>query len=147
MTVEASTITFGVSATAGWTGDLTGEGTVRAADATLPLSIPVELGGLGAGQTPESLLASAVASCYAVTLGLVLEARGLAVLSLAVDADVQVARTGRRVAITGIMLRPRVVLANGAEVPSELFERAERACPVSQAVRAGIPLTVVPGPA
>lgn len=147
MTVEASTESFTVSATAGWAGGLSGEGTVRAADATLPLSIPTELGGRGAGQTPESLLASAAAGCYAVTLGLVLEARGLAVASLVVDADAQVVRTGRRVAITGITLRPRVVLAGGGDVPPELFERAERACPVSQVIRAGIPLTLAAGPA
>lgn len=144
MSVEAGTESFTVSASAAWTGGLTGEGIVQTADLTFPVTVPTELGGRGVGQTPESLLASAAASCYAVTLDLVLASRGFAVTRMEVEAEARVEKTGRRAAITGLTLRPRVVLADGGAVPPELFERAERACLVSQVIKAGVPLTLTP---
>ena len=131
-------------ATASWHGGLTGHGAVQSAGELLPVVVPKELGGAGDAQSPESLLASAAASCYAVTLALVLAGRGLAVASLEVEAALDMAHVGRGVTITGLTLRPRVKLAGGAEVPAELYARAERACPVSRVIAGGIPLTVAP---
>ena len=136
---------FTIPATAVWAGGLAGAGTVRAASAALPLSVPTELGGQGAGETPESLLAAAAAACYAITLGAILANRGLPVAHLEVEAELQLVKTGHRAAIAGVKLRPRVSLADGGEVPRALLEKAERACLVGKALGAGIPIGLAEG--
>src|SRR5262249_53898066 len=71
---------------------------------------PGELGGSARGTNPEEMLFSTAAACYLITLGIILEKRGIATDRL------EVVSTGtmddEKLKITRIVHEPKVVLAS-----------------------------------
>ena len=134
-----------------WAGGRAGQGDISLAKAgvQLSLAVPAEFHGTGQGASPEELLASAVAGCYAVTLGIVAEHRQVPVTSIDVRASGAVEQDGAKLTYTGITLRPRVTVAAGAteeqmQLARDLAHRADKYCLVTNAVRSAVTITVEP---
>ena len=129
-----------------WQGGRLGAGTVRAGGMQTGVSVPASMGGPGSGTNPEELLASAAATCYAITLAALLERMRL---PLAADIALRSQLTvdvGPPLRVVRLVHRPTVRLARGADV-----ERARRAavqaeeyCLVSRAVRGNVEILVEP---
>jgi peroxiredoxin-like protein len=134
-----------------WTGGRTGSGTVGLHDEShsVPLAVPAELSGTGQGTSPEELLVSAVAGCYAVTLGIVAEHRRVPVTAVDVRATGDVDQEGTRLTYSAITIRPRVRLAAGATDEQarqalDIAHRADKYCVITNAVRDTVKVTVEP---
>lgn len=110
------------------------------------ISLPRELGGSARGTNPEEMLFSTAAACYLITLGIILEKRGIATERL------EVVSTGtmddEKLKITRIVHEPKVKLASAptAEQRSSIAEairRAEQMCLISNAIRGNVEVAVV----
>ena len=138
------------TANVSWEGDLAkGGGEVELASShaagPLPVSFPSRAAERAGGQTsPEELIAAAHASCYAMSLSGLLARGGNAPESLAVSAEVTIEKPpSGGIEITSSDLRVR------GHVPGldpAAFDRAardaEEACPVSNALRGNLEITV-----
>jgi len=137
------------TATVSWQGDLAeGGGEVELASShaagRLPVSFPSRAAERAGGQTsPEELIAAAHASCYAMSLSGALARGGSAPESLEVSAEVKIAKSPSGIQITSSALevRGRVPgLDPGAF--NEAARDAEQTCPVSNALRGNLEITV-----
>ena len=95
-------------ATVWWTGcGRDGAGGVSTGGQELEYSAPFSMGGRGNGTSPEELLVSAVASCYAGTLYHLLARDGLAADQVTVRAEGSVSDyPSRRASFSGITVHP-----------------------------------------
>src|SRR5215470_15421504 len=93
-----------------WQGGRAGVGETAAEHVSTMISLPRELGGAARGTNPEEMLFSTAAACYLITLGIILEERGIATERL------EVVSTGtmddEKLRITRIVHAPKVVLAS-----------------------------------
>ncbi len=80
--------TFSLSAS--WEGALEGNGTLSTQGLEARFSVPVSLGGAGAGTNPEELLLGAASSCFLITLAAVLQRRKIAVSKLEIRSELEV---------------------------------------------------------
>ncbi len=138
------------TATVSWAGDLAkGGGEVELASShaagRLPVSFPSRAAERAGGQTsPEELIAAAHASCYAMSLAGVLARGGNAPESLEVSAEVMIARPpsgGIAIESSGLRVRGRVPGLDSAAFDHAARD-AEQACPVSNALRGNLEITV-----
>ncbi|GGJ34910.1 organic hydroperoxide resistance protein [Streptomyces lacrimifluminis] len=108
----------------------------------LPLAMPVELGGNGAGTNPEQLFAAGYAACFGSALGLVGRAAKVDVSDAAVTAEVGIGKQGEGF---GLKVALRVELPDGvdAETGRKLVEQAHQVCPYSNATRGNIEVELV----
>ena len=99
----------------------------------LRMAAPKEFDGPGDAWGPEHLLLGAVQSCFLFTLRAIAPASHVDFISLAVDATGTVDRQEKVTRFTEIVLRPRLVIAQGTdrEAALRLLEKTEKHCLVS----------------
>ena len=131
-----------------WSGDLqSGEGRVTAGTnsfSDLPISLPTRIGEANGQSSPEELIAAAHSGCLAMNFSGVLTKNGTPPERLDVTSKVGVAPkeggglkvTHSHVTITGKV--PGVT----ADQFRQLAEEAERTCPVSNALRGNLEITM-----
>ena len=133
-----------------WTGNGNGDGTLMAEDGRrLGYGRPPEMGGVPGRTNPEELLLGAVASCYSLTLAILVERRRLPVNKIEVAAEAEVVREpGGTLKYTAIHLRPRITLTGNDEAQQkavlDFAQKAEVYCVISRAVRGNVEITVTP---
>jgi osmotically inducible protein OsmC len=136
------------TAEAVWEGDLTGSGTTSGTSGALG-ELPVTWGSRverTAGATsPEELLAAAHAACYAMALSHVLGQGGHPPERLDVRATATFDQVGEgfRITMMELTVRGRVpgLDEDGFQ---EAVEQANEGCPVSNAIRNNVEITVQP---
>jgi len=131
-----------------WEGDLlSGKGIVSASTSQRFSSLPVSWASrteAAKGQTsPEELLAAAHASCYAMQLSHELAGAGTPPERLDVSATVTFDRVGAGWGVTSsaLSVRGRVPGAN-ADAFRKAAESAKDNCPISQALKGNVQLSV-----
>lgn len=108
----------------------------------LPLAMPVELGGNGAGTNPEQLFAAGYAACFGSALGLVGRNAKVDVSDAAVTAEVGIGKQGEGFGLK-VTLRVELPDSVDAEAGRELVEQAHQVCPYSNATRGNIEVDLV----
>jgi len=130
------------SATVRWKGY---GGTVDGASGKLhaPTATQAELGGPGTGTNPEELLAAAHANCYTSTLTSIARSRNVDLESVETSARTRLewaAGGDHHLASSRLHVKIRSSSPEGAV--RELVRRAEHECPVCQAIRGNVDMTV-----
>ncbi|CAN5124790.1 OsmC family protein [soil metagenome] len=131
-----------------WSGDLaTGSGTVSAATTTTFKDLEVSWGSRTEepqGRTsPEELLAAAHASCFSMALAARLGRAGSPPQKLEVTASVTFDKVEAGWAVTATELAVKGWVSGcEAERFSELADDAGKNCPISQALRGNVRMTV-----
>ncbi|MDW4905261.1 organic hydroperoxide resistance protein [Streptomyces sp. ADMS] len=108
----------------------------------LPLAMPVELGGNGAGTNPEQLFAAGYAACFGSALGLVGRNAKIDVSDAAVTAEVGIGKQGEGFGLK-VALRVELPDTVDAETGRKLVEQAHQVCPYSNATRGNIEVELV----
>ena len=108
----------------------------------LPLAMPVELGGNGAGTNPEQLFAAGYAACFGSALGLVGRNAKVDVSDAAVTAEVGIGKQGEGFGLK-VALRVELPDTVDAETGRKLVEQAHQVCPYSNATRGNIEVDLV----
>jgi lipoyl-dependent peroxiredoxin len=131
-----------------WTGDLaTGSGAVSAVSSGLFSSLPVSWAArteAPQGQTsPEELLAAAHASCFAMALSAGLGRGGTPPTGLEVSAEVTFDKVGDgwRVVTSHLTVRGTVPGISASDFVAAA-EAAKDGCPISQALKGNVALSV-----
>jgi peroxiredoxin-like protein len=128
-----------------WTGNRGGTGELALNQHTVQFSVPGELGGAGVGTNPEQLLLSAAASCYLITLAILLTNRNIPYQRIELETEGLVENdSGLR--LDRIEHRPVVFIEQGQDEASilTLAEHAELTCMVSCALRGNVKIKVRP---
>jgi peroxiredoxin-like protein len=114
-----------------WRGGFAGAGTVGAGGVACPVAAPAAIGGSGTGANPSSLLVSAAAGCYLLTLAAILEQRGLDVVRIALESEGRY-RGSAPPQLVEIVHRPDVVVRRAADARlgavRRCFELARTSC-------------------
>ena len=131
-----------------WNGNLMeGNGTAKAGTGafTLPVTFPSRINERGDGKTtPEELLAGAHAVCYAMVLANTIgkqggKARRISVTSTVTgdvsDAGLKVVSSALKAVVEGLEGIDRAGI-------SELAKNAEKGCPISNAIRGSVAISV-----
>jgi putative redox protein len=137
MTVSASKVK------ARWRGSFSGSGFVSAPGFETRVTLPQEFKGLGEDATPEDLLLSALASCYLITLGILLEKNDIAYESLGIVAEISTT-TDLPPRIDKVHLKPEIV---SDVAPATLLLQTDQAlkfCLISRAIDGNVAKTVQP---
>ncbi len=129
--------------TARWNGGFAGSGALASEGFETRVTLPKDFQGLGEGASPESLLLGAAASCYLVTLGIMLDKAGIAYRDLTLEGSLAT-ELGPRPTIIAIELRPRILSDAPRERLLELARKAEEFCLVSRALGGGVKKAVAP---
>jgi peroxiredoxin-like protein len=135
-----------------WKGAREGEGKVTS-DRTgteVPLQVPPEFGGgEEKSSNPEEMLASAVASCYAITFGIIAENRKLPIKDFHAKVTGAVEVQGSQHKYTRITINPKIVLESNADYEQvksaeDMAHKAVKYCIISNALRGNVELSVEP---
>ena len=126
-----------------WEGGRTGRGEVVAERSTVAcgLAVPPEFGGNDQpGTNPEELLASAIASCYAITFGIISQNRKLPIKQFNVEAVGVVEESGDSFVYKQITIKPSIILEHDADdaamkAASDFAHKADSYCIITNAVR------------
>jgi lipoyl-dependent peroxiredoxin len=137
---------FSREASVSWQGDLNGRGTLGVGSEVLkdvPVSWQARTEGSEGATSPEELIAAAHASCYSMALSNVLAKAGHPPEQLDVSAEVVASLTsaGLKVTKSNLRVRGRVAGLDQAAF-AELARKGEEACPVSNALRGNLEITV-----
>jgi osmotically inducible protein OsmC len=132
-----------------WQGELrTGEGTIEPGSGAFgPLAVrfPARLESESDTTSPEELIAAAHATCYVMVLANVLSSNGFPAEDLEVTAVCRLNRTEDGLKIEGVELQPQARIARiDASQFDDFARKAEQRCPVSNALRANVNITVEP---
>jgi peroxiredoxin-like protein len=137
-----------------WQGGREGTGKVSPYGQSVPLSIPAQLKGPGAGTNPEELMLASLGACYAITMGLIAARSEPAVQRI--EAEVHgtvdfVTQPKRGLRFKQIRYVPHLWLAADQPRPSDealrkLCEQAEEACFITQTVKPGVDSIVLDPP-
>ncbi len=133
-------------ATSVWRGDLAaGRGrVVRGASGTAEtMSWDARIGAPGPATSPEELIAAAHAGCFSMALAGVLGDAGHEPDELDVHAWCTLDDAALRITAIELVVRGRVGGLDAAAFAAAV-ERAERLCPVSNALRGNVVITVLP---
>lgn len=134
-------------ATVAWTNDLAhGSGTLTGRSGALqnlPITWAARVERSDGKTSPEELLASAHAGCYAMALALTLTNAGKQPQQLEVSATyvLEEVNNAPRITTARIDVRGKVAGTNTQEF-STLARQAEQLCPVSNAVRNNVEITL-----
>jgi osmotically inducible protein OsmC len=134
-------------ATAVWEGTLTeGRGTITTGSSALteaPVTWASRVEQPDGKTSPEELLAAAQAECYAMVLSNLLGKQGKTPGRLEVTAVCTVERQSGGLKITTMRLEARGRIADiDQESFAQLAEEGERNCPVSNAIRGNVEISV-----
>ena len=130
------------SATIRWKGF---GGTVEGKSGKLraPTATQTELGGPGTGTNPEELLAAAHANCFTSTLTGLARSRHIDLESVETSATTRLVWSeGHDHHLASSRLLIRVRSSSPERVVHDLVRQAERECPVCQAIRGNVDMTV-----
>src|SRR5262245_6723429 len=109
----------------------------------LDLSLPVEMGGDGVGTNPEQLFAAGYAACFATSMKLVAQRKGLDVSDVSVTAEVGLAPNGMGGFKLDVTLRVDMPDRVAADAARELVDATHQVCPYSNATRGNVPVRLV----
>lgn len=128
-----------------WSGSRDGTGTVHLSQTQVDFSIPGNLNGAGVGTNPEELLLSAAASCYLITLSILLKNRGIHYIRIDLESEGVVENEGG-LRYDRMIHRPTIVLEQPADetLLRQLALHAEHTCMVSSAIRGNVEVSVEP---
>jgi len=132
-----------------WEGGLMdGKGTAHAGTGAfaLPVTFPVRIGEPAGHTSPEELIAAAHAACYAMALNATLGRKGAKAAKTNVTATVTADKGDAGIKIVRSHLQVTVSGLEGmtAEQFAETARAAEGGCPVSNALRNNLAITVEP---
>jgi osmotically inducible protein OsmC len=130
-----------------WTGTLMeGSGTAAAGTAafTVPVTFPSRIGEGDDKTTPEELLAGAHAVCFAMVLTNTIAKKGGTTSGVRVTATVTANKGDSGIKVTTSHLSASVSGLEGIDAASlqELATGAEKGCPISNAIRDNVAITV-----
>ena len=135
--------------TVDWTGGRTGSGTVvgDASRVSNAIAVPPEFQGSGNGTSPEELLACAVAACYSITLGIIVENQKLPVTGMHVKAVGEVEQNGPSFTYKKITIRPKITVSADATDDQlkriqDMSHKADGYCIITNAVRGKVEIVV-----
>lgn len=140
--------TFSRQADVNWQGSVTeGKGEVKAGTGafSLPVSFPSRIGDAGGKTSPEELMAAAHAACYAMALnGTIGRTEGVSVDRTAVRATITADKGDAGIKILSSKLEATAYGLKGADAAkfTEIAKLAESRCPVSNAYRGTMQITV-----
>jgi len=140
--------TFERHADVNWQGSvMEGKGELKAGTGafTLPVSFPSRVGDPGGKTSPEELMAAAHAACYAMALnGTIGRTEGVSVDRTAVRATVTADKGEGGIKILSSKLEATAYGLKGADAAkfAEIEKLAESRCPVSNAYRGTMQITV-----
>jgi len=136
-----------------WNGTLMeGNGTAKAGTGafTLPVTFPSRINETGDGKTtPEELLAGAHAICYAMVLTNTIGKQGGKARRVRVTATVTADKGDAGIKVVSSNLKAVVEGLEGIDPDglSELAKNAEKGCPISNAIRGNVAISVNASPA
>ena len=131
-----------------WNGNLMeGNGTANAGTGafTLPVTFPSRINERGDGKTtPEELLAGAHAVCYAMVLANTIGKQGGKARRIRVTSTVTGDRSDAGLKVVSSALKAVVEGLEGIDRAgiSELATNAEKGCPISNAIRGSVSISV-----
>src|SRR5262245_20386821 len=131
-----------------WIGSVTeGKGEAKAGTGafSLPVSFPSRSGDAGGKTSPEELMAAAHAACYAMALnGTIGRTEGVSVERTSVRATITADKGDAGIKIMSSRLEATAYGLKGADAAkfAEIANLAESRCPVSNAYRASMQITV-----
>jgi len=131
-----------------WNGTLMeGNGTAKAGTGafTLPVTFPSRINETGDGKTtPEELLAGAHAICYAMVLTNTIGKQGGKARRVRVTATVTADKSDAGIKVVSSNLKAVVEGLEGIDPKglSELATNAEKGCPISNAIRGAVAISV-----
>jgi osmotically inducible protein OsmC len=140
--------TFARHADVTWTGNLMeGGGTVAAGTGafSLPVTFPSRINEKGDDKTtPEELLASAHAVCYTMVLANTIVKQGGKAASVRVTATITADKGDAGIKVMSSALDATVEKLEGIDAGAlqALAEGAEKGCPISNAIRGNLAITV-----
>jgi lipoyl-dependent peroxiredoxin len=131
-----------------WKGSVTeGGGNAKAGSGafTLPVTFPSRIGESGGKTSPEELMAAAHATCYAMALnGTLGRTEGVSVERTTVRATITADKGEAGIKIVSSKLEATAYGLKGADAAkfAEIAKLAESRCPVSNAYRGSMEITV-----
>jgi lipoyl-dependent peroxiredoxin len=139
--------TFSRSVDVTWQGGLMdGKGEARAGTGafTLPVTFHVRVGEAQGKTSPEELIAAAHAACYAMAFNATLGRNNAKAATTRVIATVTADKGDAGIKIVSSKLDVTVSGLEGADsgAVTELAQKAEAACPVSNALRGNLEISV-----
>ena len=139
--------TFSRNVTVNWEGSLmVGKGTAKAASGAfnLPVSFPRRIGDAEGVTSPEELMAAAHAACFAMAMNGALAKRGGKAKKTHVTATVTADKGDAGIKIVSSKLTVVAYGLKGVEASqfAEVAREAEGRCPVSNAYRGTMAITV-----
>ncbi|UKS27821.1 OsmC family protein [Paenibacillus sp. HWE-109] len=131
---------------AAWSGGLDGTGHLRSGQLNTAISVPKELDGPGVGTNPEELLLAAAATCYLITLGMLLKRQGITAIELNSEILVQ---SNPAMKVEQIIHRPRIAVPSDTSHEQldkirKAAYRAEMTCMISKALKGNVEVSVEP---
>jgi peroxiredoxin-like protein len=134
-----------------WEGGTGGSGRVfgELSEVEYPIAVPKVYRGTGLGVSPEEGLTSAIASCYTIIVGIMAQGRKLPVVRFETKASGSVEMVGQKLFYRSIALRPKAFVTSEfsdehEKALSEIFNKAEEFCPVTQAVSGNVKIYLTP---
>jgi osmotically inducible protein OsmC len=139
--------TFSRHADVEWTGGLmdgAGKATAGTAAFSLPVTFPSRIGEGDGKTTPEELLAASHAVCYAMGLAATLGRMGGKARRIVVTATVTADKGDKGIKIESSALTAQVEGLEGIDSGKlqEIANTAESGCPISNALRGSVNITV-----
>jgi len=139
--------TFARHANVEWNGTLMeGAGQVKAGTAafTLPVTFPSRIGEGDGKTTPEELLAASHAVCYAMGLAATLGRQGGKARRLQVTATVTADKGEAGIKVVSSHLKATAEGLEGLDAArfDDVARTAEQRCPISNAIRGSVNITV-----
>jgi osmotically inducible protein OsmC len=130
-----------------WSGSvMEGKGTAKAGTGafSLPVAFPARIGEPGGKTSPEELMAAAHAACYAMALNATLGRKNASADRTVVTATVSADKGDAGIKILSSKLTVTAYGLKGIEAGqfAEVAREAESKCPVSNAYRGGLQITV-----
>jgi osmotically inducible protein OsmC len=121
-----------------------GEATAGSGAFTLPVSFPSRIGDPAGKTSPEELMAAAHASCYAMALNATLGRKGASADRTEVSATVTADKGDAGIKILSSNLKAVAYGLKGADAAqfAEIAKEAESKCPVSNAYRGSLQITL-----
>jgi lipoyl-dependent peroxiredoxin len=130
-----------------WAGSvMEGKGTAKAGSGafTLPVTFPARIGESGGKTSPEELMAGAHAACYAMALNATLGRKSASADRTVVTATVAADKGDAGIKIVSSKLTVTAYGLKGLDASqfAEVAKEAEGKCPVSNAYRGSMQITV-----
>jgi osmotically inducible protein OsmC len=130
-----------------WNGGIMdGKGEAKAGTGafTLPVTFPSRIGEPAGNTSPEELLAASHAACYAMAFNATLGRNNAKAATTHVTATVSADKTDAGIKVVSSALEVVVTGLEGTDADglADLAKKAEGGCPISNAIRGNVAVTV-----